>query len=207
MKRSKAAKGKDSGSQAGEEVSLSDSVRRVCADISRSGGSFDIPIFVKTDRSSLSSLRQVASAHSTSTSQLTILEQRKAANPKKIRANGDAALRQEAVQHALEAGFNAAGGTSKPNPVPGQQSSAFGDSIVQQQVQSLMQLNSSLSSRIRHLESEVEGLKRQMKDKEDKDSKKEEWFPSLVTFIVRNLNSKTDSPLYPVRLTDENVQI
>jgi hypothetical protein len=38
----------------------------------------------------------------------------------------------------------------------------------------------------------MEGLKRQMKDKEDKDRKKEEWFPSLVTFIVRNLNSESD---------------
>lgn len=53
-----------------------------------------------------------------------------------------------------------------------------------------MQLNSSLSSRIRNLEGEVEGLKRQMKDKEDKDRRKEEWFPSLVAFIVRNLNSE-----------------
>jgi uncharacterized small protein (DUF1192 family) len=126
---------------------------------------------------------------------LTILLQRKAANPKKIRANGDAALRQEAAQHALEAGFGASGGSLKPNPMPGQQSSTLGDGMVQQQVQSLMQLNSSLSSRIHNLESEMERLKRQMKDKEDKDRKKEEWFPSLVTFIVRNLNSKTDPPL------------
>lgn len=91
--------------------------------------------------------------------------------------------------------------------MPGQQSSTLGDGMVQQQVQSLMQLNSSLSSRIHNLESEMERLKRQMKDKEDKDRKKEEWFPSLVTFIVRNLNSKTNSPLFPAHLTDEDVQI
>lgn len=116
--------------------------------------------------------------------------QRKAANPKKVRANGDAALRQEAAQHALEAGIGVQSNQPKPNPTPGQQPTTFGDTIVQQQVQSLMQLNSNLSSRIRDLEGQMEGLKAQMKAKEEKDRRKEEWFPSLVAFIVRNLNSK-----------------
>lgn len=90
----------------------------------------------------------------------------------------------------MEAGFTISAVQPKSNQTSGQQPTTFGDNMVQQQVQSLMQLNSSLSSRIRNLESEVEGLKRQMKVKADKDRKKEEWFPSLVAFIVRNLNSE-----------------
>lgn len=117
--------------------------------------------------------------------------QRKAANPKKVRANGDAALRQEAAQHALEAGIGVPPNQPKPNPPPGQQTTSFGDTIVQQQVQSLMQLNSNLSSRIRDLEGQMEGLKAQMQAKEAKDRRKEGWFPSLVAFIVRNLNSES----------------
>jgi hypothetical protein len=126
--------------------------------------------------------------------------QRKAANPKKVRANGDAALRQEAAaQHAMEAGIGIPQVQPKPNQPPGQQTSSFGDNIVQQQVQSLMQLNSNLSSRIRTLEGEMDGLKAQMKAKEEKDRRKEEWFPSLVAFIVRNLNS--ESILWSLRNT------
>lgn len=118
--------------------------------------------------------------------------QRKAANPRKVRANGDAALRQEAAQHALEVGIGVP--LHQPKPPPGQHPPSFGDTIVQQQVQSLMQLNANLSSRIRDLEGHMEGLQAQMKAKEEKDRKKEQWFPSLVAFIVRNLSSK---PLLP----------
>lgn len=122
---------------------------------------------------------------------LVSCRQRKAANPKKVRANGDAALRQEAAaQHAMESGIGIPQVQPKPNQPPAPHTSSFGDNIVQQQVQSLMQLNSNLSSRIRTLEGEMDGLKAQMKAREEKDRRKEEWFPSLVAFIVRNLNSE-----------------
>ncbi|KAJ9096579.1 hypothetical protein QFC19_007111 [Naganishia cerealis] len=117
---------------------------------------------------------------------------RKAANPRKVRANGDAALRQEAAQHAAEPmPAVASTSTHRLNQSSSQNMNTFGDNIVQQQVQSLMQLNSNLSSRVMDLETQVVGLREQMKVKDEADRKKEEWFPSFVAFMIRNLSNLT----------------
>jgi hypothetical protein len=116
--------------------------------------------------------------------------QRKAANPRKVRANGDAALRQEAAQQAGEpVSASTAASTLRHTQGSGQNINSFGDNMVQQQVQSLMQLNSNLSSRVMDLESQMVVLKQQMKVREENDRRKEEWFPNLVTFMVKNLTS------------------
>ncbi|KAJ9128115.1 hypothetical protein QFC24_000407 [Naganishia onofrii] len=65
--------------------------------------------------------------------------QRKAANPRKVRANGDAALRQEAARQAGEpVSASAAASTLRHTQGSGQHINSFGDNMVQQQVQSLM---------------------------------------------------------------------
>ncbi|KAJ9102508.1 hypothetical protein QFC21_002908 [Naganishia friedmannii] len=116
-------------------------------------------------------------------------EERKAANPRQLRARGDAA-RQEAAQQAGEpAPTPTSASTQRQTQASGQNINSFGDSMVQQQVQSLMQLNSNLSSRVMDLESQMAGLRDQMKAKDEIDRRKEEWFPNLVTFMVKNLTN------------------
>ncbi|KAJ9121672.1 hypothetical protein QFC22_002292 [Naganishia vaughanmartiniae] len=129
---------------------------------------------------------------------------RKAANPRQLRARADAA-RQEAAQQAGEpAPVVASASTQRQTQDSGQNMNSFGDSMVQQQVQSLMQLNSNLSSRVMDLESQMAGLRDQMKAREEIDRKKEEWFPNLVTFMVKNLTNLNASEGAEQLLNDMN---